>query len=460
MALRTQPNITLHASERALVMGFERVKKQALGWVFEGYPVGDYYEAALPGRDAFCMRDVSHQCVGGEALGLSSHNKNMLLKFAASISEARDYCGYWEIDRFNRPCPVDYRNDADFWYNLPANFDVLCACWRMYEWTGDRDYIAHPDFDLFFAYTMENYIKRWDRDGDGLPDCTPQDGRRGIASYDEGDFARAQYSCGSDLLAVMARAHICYARMCQALERHEQAAIYAARGEALLRMLNEAWYCPRKGYAVAKGRDGGLIFAKEQLSGQSFLYWDALSSPERAQPLLDRLEAQMEAVQIEGLSHYPEILWRYGRAHGAQRALARLMDPACPRREYPEASFCAVGAVVTGLMGVAPGVAEGRRCIRTLSGLTQEGYVELRQIPVLGGQLNVLHQEHTRTTVSWEDGAPLIWRAAFHQKGRIFVEGQEMPACRQTDPFTGRTLTYADIPLASGQECCAVLHAQ
>jgi hypothetical protein len=25
---------------------------------------------ALPNREAFCMRDVSHQCVGGEVLGL------------------------------------------------------------------------------------------------------------------------------------------------------------------------------------------------------------------------------------------------------------------------------------------------------------------------------------------------------------------------------------------------------
>jgi len=31
--------------------------------------VGYWYEAALPGREAFCMRDVSHQSIGAETLG-------------------------------------------------------------------------------------------------------------------------------------------------------------------------------------------------------------------------------------------------------------------------------------------------------------------------------------------------------------------------------------------------------
>lgn len=32
-------------------------------------PVGPWYEAALPKREAFCMRDVSHQCIGEEING-------------------------------------------------------------------------------------------------------------------------------------------------------------------------------------------------------------------------------------------------------------------------------------------------------------------------------------------------------------------------------------------------------
>ena len=190
MALKTDCRLALFSADRALERGFDRLKGEALDRVFEGWPVGDYYEAALPGRDAFCMRDVSHQCMGAQALGLGAHNYNMLHKFAAAISPARDYCSYWEIDRFDRPCPVDYTDDGDFWYNLPANFDVLDAVYRMYRWSGDARYLTDPDFQCFCAWTMEQYIRRWDRDGTPrfsgtpssepfLPSCPDQEGRKG-----------------------------------------------------------------------------------------------------------------------------------------------------------------------------------------------------------------------------------------------------------------------------------------
>jgi hypothetical protein len=110
-----------------LVDGFVWARQTAISYVREGDPVGDWFEAALPGRHAFCMRDVSHQTTGALALGLADHLQNMLHKFAAAIAESRDWCGYWEIDRDDRPAPVDYRSDSDFWYNLPANFDVVAA---------------------------------------------------------------------------------------------------------------------------------------------------------------------------------------------------------------------------------------------------------------------------------------------------------------------------------------------
>ena len=31
-------------------------------------------------------------------------------------------------------------SDDDFWFNLPANFDVLDAAVRMWRWTGDDGY--------------------------------------------------------------------------------------------------------------------------------------------------------------------------------------------------------------------------------------------------------------------------------------------------------------------------------
>jgi hypothetical protein len=41
--------------------GFNWAKQQARAFGFVGDPVGPWYEAALPGRSAFCMRDVAHK---------------------------------------------------------------------------------------------------------------------------------------------------------------------------------------------------------------------------------------------------------------------------------------------------------------------------------------------------------------------------------------------------------------
>jgi hypothetical protein len=120
-----------------------------MAFVYDVDRVGPWYEAALLGRRAFCMRDVFHQVAGAQALGLSQHTQNMLHRLAENISASKDWCSYWEIDYLNHPAPVDYKNDSEFSYNLPANFDVFDACYRMYLWTGDRTYIEDPRVSKF-----------------------------------------------------------------------------------------------------------------------------------------------------------------------------------------------------------------------------------------------------------------------------------------------------------------------
>src|SRR5215469_3277521 len=76
-----QSKLELAASDAQLVDGFNRAKRQAMAYVFDGDPVGPWYEAAEPGREAFCMRDTAHQAMGAHALGLQLVTKNMLHKF-------------------------------------------------------------------------------------------------------------------------------------------------------------------------------------------------------------------------------------------------------------------------------------------------------------------------------------------------------------------------------------------
>ena len=51
--------LEIASSDQRLVDGLRRAKSQALKYVWNDDPVGPWYEAGLPGRNAFCMRDVS-----------------------------------------------------------------------------------------------------------------------------------------------------------------------------------------------------------------------------------------------------------------------------------------------------------------------------------------------------------------------------------------------------------------
>lgn len=134
-----QSRLEVDSSSAKLVEVFRWARSQAMAYAFDaGDPVGPWYEAVEPGREGFCIRDTCHQALGAQALGLARFNLNMLRRFAENISESKDWCSYWEIDRYNKPAPVDYKNDAEFWYNLPSNFDLLDCCYRMYVWSGDR----------------------------------------------------------------------------------------------------------------------------------------------------------------------------------------------------------------------------------------------------------------------------------------------------------------------------------
>lgn len=163
------------------------------------------------------MRDVSHQSSGAEAMGFSAHNLNMAQKFARSISESKDYCCYWEINRYDLPAPADYTSDEDFWYNLPASFDLLDCCMRMYRWTGNRQWLEDPDLQRFYRLTMQEYIARWDKNGDGIPERAVAGSVRGIPSYDESGHSDALMM--NDLLGTQAAACDAYAFSCVRPER-------------------------------------------------------------------------------------------------------------------------------------------------------------------------------------------------------------------------------------------------
>jgi len=248
----TSNTITFNSSDSELNKVFEWAKKQALAYAFTGDPVGLWYEAALPGREAFCMRDVSHQAMGAHFLGLIHYTKNMLYKFAENISESKDWCSYWEINRYGKPALVDYNNEADFWYNLPANFDILDCCYRTYILTGDQSYFNDPVFLNFYKRTVYDYVERWDLGIDkimnrqrhmnmrGVLDTNKRFMMaRGIPGYNEGDKG---YITGFDLVVTEYAAFVAYARFQQLRGNEDEADKFLAKSEELMTLINTLWW--------------------------------------------------------------------------------------------------------------------------------------------------------------------------------------------------------------------------
>jgi len=446
VVLAQQGRVAFESSDQRLAAGFEWAKRQALAYVFHGDPVGDWYEAALPNRYAFCMRDVSHQSTGAQVLGLAPVTANLLRKFAFNIADARDWCTFWEIDKWDRPAPVDYTSDSDFWYCLPANFDILTCCYRQYLVTGNRAYIEDPVFLNFYERTVSDYIRRWDKNGDGIPESNRKYGRRGIGSYTEELALHALV--GGDLVAAEFAAFQAYGHIQELRGDPGVAAKYQRKAILLRAQYNEKWWNPKKDRFYTALLQDGSFHERDPVS--PFDLWFGI--PEeglRRERALDRLLGQ-SASDVEELSYIPEIAYRYGRNAAGYAALMRLIDPKLERREYPEVSFAVVGAIATGAMGVQADAAG--HMVETLPRLTLDtAWAEVRHLPVLDNQIGVKHWGSDATQFTNESGPPIQWKAGFPgQAEALMVDG------RRTARLTGRSVTgqqesYVLLTVVKGQ---------
>jgi hypothetical protein len=433
-----------------------------MAYVFDGDPVGPWYEAALPGRRAFCMRDVSHQVAGAQALGLSKYTHNMLRRFAENISASKDWCSYWEINYLNRPAPIDYKNDTEFWYNLPANFDVLDACYRMFLWTGDRGYIEDPVFLNFYDHTVTDYVRQWDLGVDRImarrnPVQAPPF-FRGDPSYEE---SRRDMVLGVDMLATQYAGYRSYAAI-QAIRGDEGAAqMYLRNASDLKGLINTTWWNPAAGYFFA------FLDKDHQFQGRAgadLLYRDVAEDGPKAQGALDTLLKRMRdepASEVEPESHYAEILYRYEEPEAAYAEILDLTRPGRERQEYPEVSYSVIGAIVNGLMGInvepdvpIEDVAQGKRfetVVRTLPQLTAKTtWAELRNLPIGEGAITVRHYGERRTILINHEKTNLNWEAAFPGSFATLVVNGKSANAHTEFRHLGHAVTWVRIKVKPG----------
>ncbi|TCD00340.1 hypothetical protein [Pedobacter psychroterrae] len=410
--------VTFKSTDEALQIAFGRAKEMALSYKGKpSDPVGPWYESALPPRSAFCMRDVAHQSIGGEILGLSKENKNMLRLFVNNISESKDWCSYWEINHLGKPAVEDYRNDKEFWYNLNANFDILNTGWKLYLWTGDEEYIKGAGFENFYEKSVTDYIGRWVLQVDSLlsrpthPNApmpfNDEDSFhrcRGLPSYSEGV---PNIKMGVDLVGAIYRGLMSYASILDVKGQHNKAKLFKEKAVGYQKSIDAFWWNDTVSrYHTFYSNDDK--FGMEE--GETFLLWfDALKEGERKQKTIQHLLSK--DWNIENLSYFPLIMYQNGKPEKAYDYLLHLTDPTTSRREYPEVSFGVIKGFVEGLMGVEADARLDQ--VTTLHRGKPATTSELRDLPVLKTLITIKHEGNKATTLINKGEKQILWQPKF-----------------------------------------------
>jgi len=429
------------SSDTALVRGFRWAKRQALAYVRTGDPVGPFYEATLPGRNAFCMRDTAHYSTGAQLLGLGATTRNMLRRFAENISASKKWCSYWEMTRENTPVfKLDYVNDNHFWYDLPCSFDVVDACYRQWLWTRNDAYLDDV-FVNFYYHTATDYVVQWSHNNkDGLLEHLPQDGHMGVGTYDED--LQDYILVGADLVATQYAAYCGYAGIQLARNQPAIAQEFTRKAEVLRSIYNRKWWdASRNCYYAALGEDGkvhkDLKASVAHLDVELPVYFGLPDSGFKTQAALDAMEELLpmdeNAIKgmvgaVEGRSYLPDIFYEYGRSRSGYKALLSMMDPSLKRREYPEASFTSIGNLGSGLMGIRPSTSPGM--VETFPHLTEvTNWASMSHVPVGNNVISVRHTQNRETALSNEQGPALSWRVSFPGEVKsLVIDGRETPA--------------------------------
>jgi hypothetical protein len=438
--------LVLKTSDTALQQTFDWAKKQALAYVGPTTdPAGAWYEAALPGRNSFCMRDVSHQTMGAYALGLAAQNRNMLRLFAQNVADSRDWASYWEIDREGKPSPADYQSDDDFWYNLPANFDVMSAALRMYQWTGDPTYVDDPAFTNFYDRTVSDYPKRWNLEPPALLTRSRIMNRRlttgrfvesrGIPSYAEG---RKGFVTGVDLLTAEYRAFFLAAGLARAQGHDAAAKTFDSRALAIQRLIDSKIWDPKGHHFYGFVRNDQTAFG----AGDAWvLYFSASKDFSKLQGALEAIKERLKVATpgIEEQSYLPETLYKHGAAEEAYSQIQDLSRPDRERREYPEVSYSIIGAIVTGMLGVDVTSSKQMKphyappsdtVVTTRSQLaSRTRWVELDHLPARRNIINLRHDGTTSSSLTNVSGPALLWQPSFYGRSHfLMIDGKKVAA--------------------------------
>ncbi len=457
-------DISFNSSNKKLEQAFIWAKDKALSYAHDGTdPVGLWYEAALPNREAFCMRDVSHQAIGAELLGLGEHNFNMFLKFAQNISEELDYCSYWEINRYNVPAPVDYEDSQDFWYNLPANFDVTYNAYRLYNWTGNKAYLENRDLQNFYHLSMNEYVDHWDLGHAGVLTRNRKlhekkgenmrfKGKRGIPTYNEG--GRGETVLGIDMTASLIAAYNAYAVILRLNGDLDKSTLYQTKAEEEQKFLNDFWWDPEqnsfRSIWYEDGTFDNFMVGNDQAFLHYLLYFDALQNPDKVRAVANGYVENFDKLIVELKSYLPIIFYENGQTALANEMIIDLCAPENQRRDYPENSFTIIEHLTRGLMGVnADAKSNTFTTIPRLEG--QKDWAQMKNIPILSNKITITHEGNSKTVATNQKGPSIQWTAKIPGRHEYLYVNNNKVKCMQTEK-NGSVISHCSVTLEKGEQ--------
>jgi hypothetical protein len=395
-------DLIISSSNKTLNDGFTWAKKTALSYVKTGKDNNiTCYEAALPGRNAFCIRDIEHMALGAHFLGLDKENLNMMKAFAATATPEFEYVPAWHIDFKGK-----------IWergHQVPTVFDAIWASYKQYLWTSDSEWINNTTLSDFYKNTVTNYISKHDKHipNNGIADAPGEDGWSNTATYNE--TSQDKFKEAGDGIGMQYQGFKSYAEILKVKGDISGYNTYMAKANDILNMFRTNFWSGKTYY---RGRRNLSSYSEGYGKENSFL----MPATEITEPgirttnYLQFIYDNCSNDNGEAKSYLPEAFYPYGER---EKGWFWLKWNYNSRWDYPEISYTCIGNTIRWLMGVnadAPA-----NYVMTLPQLPSEiTWIEADNVLIGTKKVKVRHDNNTKTTLTNRSGSTINWEARFY----------------------------------------------
>ena len=397
--------ITLNSSSSEFTFLFNWAKDLALTYLMTDTPNAiPCYEAALPGRGSFCLRDWEHMALGAHFLGLDLENITMMKAFAKTATPEFDYVPAWHIDYYGK-----------IWeraHQVPTIFDAIWTSYQQYLWTGNTEWIEDTELYEYYTNAVTRYLTCHDNaiPNNGIADAPGEDGWENTCTYNE--TSEDHFREAADGIGMQYQGFKSYAEILKARGNVDGYNTWIAKANEILHMFRTDFW---EGSTYYRGRRSLTDYSAGYGKENSFLMLKTLITEPgyKSEGYLDFIWDNCANDNIEAKSYLPDVFFPYGQKERGWHYMKELYYAAPERREYPELPYTFVSHTIHWLMGIDAHAPNNQVC--TLPQLPDEVlWAEADMIPVGSKMVKVLQENNSRTTLSNRSNSPINWEIRFY----------------------------------------------